>query len=213
MNYNELVRLTRDLPCFDMALLVQAFDEQRAVIRTQIARLAKQGKVVRLRRGMYTLSDEYRHAILTPAALANMLYRPSYLSGPWVLGFYDMIPERVVWLTSVTSRVPRHFENRYGSFDYRSIKRDFFFGYRTTRYGQQEILAAEPEKALLDHWYLTPGEWTEDRIREMRYQNADKVSPDKLLEWADRYQRPRLLRAVKRWLAVAGEEEKGTVTL
>ncbi len=213
MNHDKLVRLTRELPCFDMALLVQAFDEQRAVIRTQLARLAGQGKIVRLRRGMYTLADEYRHVILMPAVLANMLYRPSYLSGLWALGFYDLIPEQVVLLTSVTTRVPRYFENRYGSFDYRSIKRDFFFGYRRVRYGQQEIFAAEPEKALLDHWHLSPGEWTEARIREMRYQNADKVSPEKLLAWAEGYQHPRLLRAVKRWLAVTGEEEQGTVTL
>ncbi len=213
MRFDELVRLTRELPCFDLALAVQAFDQRRAVIRTQLARLAGRGKVVRLRRGLYTLADEYRQAALTPAVLANLMYRPSYLSGHWALGFHDLIPERVVGLTSVTTRVPRYFENRYGRFDYRSIKRDFFFGYRAAGYGRQEILVAEPEKALLDHWYFSPGEWTAARLGEMRCQNSEKVDGEKLLAWAGRFQHPRLRRTVERWLEVSGEEAEGTVTL
>ena len=63
---------------------------------------------------MYTLSETYRRTPVTPAVLANALYRPSYLSGLWALGHYDLIPERVVRFTSVTSRVPRRFENPVG---------------------------------------------------------------------------------------------------
>jgi len=47
-------------------------------------------------------------------------------------------------------------------------------------YGVGTILVARPEKALLDHWHLTPGEWTCDRLSEMRYQNPGKVDPDLL---------------------------------
>lgn len=213
MRFDELVRLARELPCFDLALAVQAFGQPRTVIRTQLARLVARGKVVRLRRGLYTLADEYRQAALSPPLLANLLYRPSYLSGPWALGFHDLVPERVVSLTSVTTRVPRCFENRFGFFEYRSIKREFFFGYRATGYGGREIMIAEAEKALLDHWYFSPGEWTAARLGEMRYQNCEKVDAGKLLAWAGRFRQPRLARAAERWLALAGEEAKGTVIL
>ena len=118
--------------------------------------------------------------VLTPSFLANQLYRPSYLSGLWALGYHDMIPERVVWLTSVTPRVPRRFENPFGIFDYRSIKQEAFFGYGKVQHGGQEILVARPEKALLDHWHLTAGEWTTARLSEMRYQHHDHVGEDKL---------------------------------
>lgn len=213
MDYDSLVKLTGAMPWFDLPLLVQAFDDQREGIRVQLSRWIKQGKVVGLRRGMYTLPDTYRRATLTPAAMANQLYSPSYLSGLWALGFHDMIPERVVWLTSVTPRVPRRFENPFGVFDYRNIKQDCFFGSRTVTHGGQEILVAEPEKALLDHWHLTAGEWTEERIEEMRYQHVDRVSKAKLKSYADRFRSPRLARAVDRWLKLAAEAEKGTVTL
>ena len=109
MEYEDVVKLTGAMPCFDLALLAQAFDDRREAIRVQLSRWMKQGKVIGLRRGMYTLSATYRRAPLTPAVLANQLYRPSCLSGLWALGHYDLIPERVVRFTSVTSRVPRRF--------------------------------------------------------------------------------------------------------
>lgn len=131
----------------------------------------------------------------------------------WALNYYDMIPEAVVWLTSVTTRVPRRFKYSLGTFDYRNIKKTAFFGYTVVRYAGQEILVAEPEKALLDHWHLTPGEWTQERIEEMRYQHCQQVNEIKLLDYPERFRSPRLSRAVERWLTFTAEEEKGTVTL
>jgi len=154
-----------------------------------------------------------RRARLTPARLANLLYRPAYLSGLWALGYYDLIPERVVWLTSVTTRVPRRFENPFGVFDYRSLKRDAFFGYQTVSCFGQDVLLADSEKALLDHWHLTSGEWTDERLKEMRYQHAEQIDADELRRYAERFNSPRLVRAVDRWVWLMNEEEKGTVTL
>jgi predicted transcriptional regulator of viral defense system len=201
------------MPCFDLALLAQAFDDRREAIRVQLSRWMKQGKVIGLRRGMYTLSETYRRAPLTPAALANQLYRPSFLSGLWALGHYDLIPERVVWLTSVTPRIPRRFENPFGVFDYRNIKQDCFFGFAATFVGGQEFLVAEPEKALLDHWHLTEGEWTTERLDEMRYQHVDRVMKSRLRDYASRFRSPRLDRAVERWLTLTTDAKKGAVTL
>ena len=55
-------------------------------------------------RGMYTFADRYRRVPVSPAALANALYSPSYVSGLWALGFYGLIPEGVSSYTSVTTR-------------------------------------------------------------------------------------------------------------
>lgn len=213
MNFGSLVALVGSLECFDLALLVQALDERRDAILVQLSRFMKAGKVVGLRRGVYTLPEAYRRVPVSPARLANQLYRPSYLSGLWALGAHDLIPERVVWLTSVTPRPPRRFENPFGVFAYRSLKRDAFFGYAALRYGEQEVLVAEPEKALLDQWHLGAGEWTVERLAGMRYQNAERVSAEKLRDYADRFGSPRLRRATVRFLELGKDEEEGTVAL
>jgi predicted transcriptional regulator of viral defense system len=201
------------MPCFDLALLAQSFDDRREAIRVQLSRWMKRGKVIGLRRGMYTLPETYRRTPLTPAVLANQLYRPAYLSGLWALGHFDLIPERVVTFTSVTPRVPRRFENHFGVFEYRNIKQDGFFGFAATGVGDQKFLAAEPEKALLDHWHLTEGEWTLDRLDEMRYQHVAQVDAERLQQYAQRFRSPRLDRAAQRWLRLAADAEQGTVTL
>jgi predicted transcriptional regulator of viral defense system len=213
MTYDDVVKLAGAMPYFDLALLVQAFDDRREAIRVQLSRWMKQGKVIGLRRGIYTLSETYRRAPLTPAVLANALYRPSYLSGLWALGHYDLIPERVVWFTSVTPRVPRRFENPLGVFDYRNIKQDGFFGFASTGVADRNFLVAEPEKALLDHWHLTAGEWTSGRLGEMRYQHVAQVDAERLTLYAQRFRSPRLNRAVQRWLRLASDAEQGTETL
>ena len=201
------------MPHFDLPLLVQAFDDPRESIRVQLSRWAQQGKVIGLRRGFYTLAEPYRRVPVSPAALANALYRPAYLSGLWALGFYDLIPERVHWLTSVTTRPPQRFENPFGLFDYRNIKQASFFGYRTVHDGTVDILVADPEKAMLDHWHLNEGEWTAGRLEEMRYQNAERVDAERLRAYAARYRSPRLERAVGQWTALATAAQEGTVTL
>ena len=76
-----------------------------------------------------------------------------------------------------------------------------------------DALVAESEKALLDLWHLGPGEWTVERLVEMRYQNTERVSAEKLRDYAERFRSQRLLRAAARFLELAKEEEEGTVSL
>ena len=52
MNFESLLHVTRAIPCFDLPLLVQAFDDPREAVRVQLSRWMKQGKVIGLRRGM-----------------------------------------------------------------------------------------------------------------------------------------------------------------
>jgi len=213
MSFDSLVGLVAGQAFFDLATAVQLSGENRAGVRTQLSRWTKQGKLLSLRRGMYALADRYRKVPLNPAELANHLYRPSYLSGLWALGFYGLIPEKVATFTSVTPRVPRRFQNGIGSYEYRNVKQDAFFGYRLAGIRGSQVLLAEPEKALLDLWHLGQGTWSEDRMTEMRFQNQDAVNPEKLEEYADRFDSPRLRCATKTWFRLARLDRAGTVEL
>jgi hypothetical protein len=50
------------------------------------------------------------------------------------------------------------FTNKFGSFSFRNIKKDLFFGYKKIVVGGQAYLIAEPEKALFDYIYLNLGQ-------------------------------------------------------
>lgn len=162
---------------------------------------------------MYAFSPAYRKTTENSARLANELYTPSYLSLQWALGFYGLIPEAVFVHTSVTSRVPKTFVNERGTFTYRHVKPAAFFGYRGMLMGGEKILLADPEKALLDFWHLTPGKWTRVRMAEMRFQQFEAVEEEKLVRYAERFASPRLIDAVHVWKQVANDEVEGTVEL
>jgi len=213
MKFDKLINLAGDQPFFDLATVVQLSGEERPGLRTQLSRWTKTGRLVALRRGMYSLADRYRKVPINPAMLANQLYRPSYLSGLWALGFYGLIPEKLETLGSVTTRVPRRFENALGLFEYRHVKRDAFFGYRVVSIQGSEVLLADPAKALLDLWHLDKGEWDESRMAEMRFQNHDIVDTKMLECHAEAYDSPRLQRAAQVWCALATLEREGTVEL
>ena len=213
MNFHNLVQMLSNQGYFDLATVVQLTGENRESIRMQLYRWCKAGKLISLRRGMYVLPEAYRSVPLNPAELANQLYRPSYISTYWAIGFFGLIPEKVVTYTSVTTRVPRSFENPLGTFTYRHIKPTVFFGYRSLEIDGWSVMIAEPEKALLDLWYLEKGEWDKDRMAAMRFQNCETLDTSTLRRFAEPYQSPRLLKATAVWFDAIRSQDEGTVTL
>jgi predicted transcriptional regulator of viral defense system len=213
MKFEKFLELVGRLPWFDFAMVVQLSGEPRESLRVRLYEWRKSGKLLSLRRGMYTLADPYRRVAVHSAKLSNQLYTPSYLSTHWALSFYGLIPEKTVAYTAVTTRVPRMFENNFGRYRYVNIKQDSFFGYRLVKMDGESVFVAEPEKALLDFWHLQSGNWEADRMREMRFQNFDVVSVTRLQEYAERFRSPRLKRAVAEWEYLIKEFEEGTVVL
>ncbi|MEI6809150.1 MAG: hypothetical protein WCN95_10550 [bacterium] len=213
MNIERLISLAGLMPYIDIQALAQLSGEPRHTLRVQLCRWAKAGRIVPLRRGMYALGEVYRRRKISAGALANGLYSPSYLSFQWALGFHGLIPEMVVTYTSATTRGPRTFQNELGKFRYRHIKKDFFFGYETVKIDNERVQVATPEKALLDLWHSEPGEWTEERMESMRFQGLDTVSLARLEKFAERWDSPRLIRAVVQWRAFVKTEYKGVKVL
>ena len=213
MRLDEVADLLGTEPWFDLSTVVQLSGEPRREVVNQLSRWSRAGKVIPLRRGMYTLADRYRRVPVPPAALANALCSPSYLSGLWALSYYGLIPEAVPVYTSVTTRGPTEFENAFGMFRYTAIKRSLFFGYRSMTIAGSEALVATAEKALLDLFHLYPGEWDQRRVTEMRFQQADLVDHGRLRALAQRIGKPRIGRAVDMWLACSAEQEADGVEL
>jgi len=56
---------------------------------------------------------------------------------------------------------------------------------------------AMPEKALLDMVYLSRSAWGRDRVAEMRFQNLEELDRDRFVQFARRFDSPKVLRAAK----------------
>lgn len=209
MKLIELEEVMHDQDFFDLATVALLSGEKRETLRAQLSRWCRSGKLLALRRGMYAFPARGTARRIHPALLANKLYPPSYISGLWALGYYGLIPEKVVTYTSVTQRVTRSFENSLGVFRYQSIKASAFFGYGLRDVGNEQVLLADPEKALLDLWHLERGSWDAARMEGMRFQNRSLVNLNVLRDYAERYDSPRLIRAAELWACMPDEEAGG----
>ena len=139
---------------------------------------------------------------------ANRIYRPSYISLHSALAFYEMIPESVVQITSVSSLKTMSFENDFGEYAYKSIRSDLMFGYEPhTVADDRTLLLASPEKALLDLLYLYPFYDSFEELEELRLDEdymSDDFNLDRMQGYLDRFSSHALDRRVSKLIKVYG---------
>lgn len=163
--------------------MIYAFGMNWRSQQVQISRWVKQGKLIKLAEGKYVFSEPYRKTPVSHIFIANHLVYPSYVSLEYALSYYDLIPEAVFSVTSLTTRRPITYETELGGFIYRHIKTELFWGYESTDHPEFNAMIATPEKALLDLFYFWRGKITKDRMKEMRFQNLESIKKDRLLEF------------------------------
>jgi predicted transcriptional regulator of viral defense system len=206
MKFDELVEVAAGMPCFTTGFL--AGGQNANQVRLQLSRWVKDGRVVRLRKGVYVLAAPYRKVRVELFCVANSLKRPSYVSTQSALAWYGLIPEYVPAVTSVTTGRPETIQTAFGRHEYRHIKRSFFRGYEQVDLPDgQRAFVATAEKALLDLVYLTPGGDSPEYIRQLRLQNLDRVNALLLRDWAARLKSRKLMRAGEAIIDVMNEGE------
>ncbi len=210
MKLETLIENFWSRPYFELREVLAISNDQPKSLKNQLSGWVRSGKLVRLRRGKYLLAQPYRTRTPSVYYVSNCLLRPSYVSLLTALQFHGMIPEAVAVVQAVSPKHGRSWENELGVFDYLSIKQERFWGYQEYSRGQDtsaqdRFLMAVPEKALLDLFYLQPGGWTAARHRQMRYQNFGCVDAEKLREFAERFDSPKVSTACQGFLALMKE--------
>ena len=206
MYFQLVVQQLANLHLFESGHLYAGADNPQQVQR-QLADWVRAGKIVQLRRGLYTAAQpcqpEHPHSYV----IANHLVRGSYISLHTALSYFDLIPEHVAVVTSVTTGRPGTWRNPYGHFSFQHIQPALFFGFQYRQVTRtQWAYVATPEKALLDLIYLTPDADSADYIRALRLQNLDQLDTGRLRACAEQVGKPKLKRALPHILQVVEEE-------
>lgn len=197
MNFTELLETVGDLPLFRGSLLL-AGDHDPGDVRRQLSRWKRSGKILQLRRNLYSLASPWRRVQPHPFLIANELHHPSYVSLQSALAYHGMIPEGVPVTTSVTTARPMEFDTPLGRHSYRHVRPEAFFGYnRVTLPRGQEALLAAPAKALLDLVYLTPKGEEFENLRSLRLEGMEDLGEEELHSLARRWGKEKIHRAVE----------------
>ena len=130
----------------------------------QVKRALKSGALVRIKRGLYVLAEQYRDHPLHPFALAQVLVAGSYVSMETALAFHGWIPEAVYTTVSVTpgrkSQVIDH--PNFGHFVFNPLalyKSGFLVRVHRHVISNQAVLVASPPRALMDLVAFRKQEW------------------------------------------------------
>ena len=129
-----------------------------------VNRALKSGELLKVRRGLYVLSQEYRRTAIHPFVVAQQLLPGSYVSAETALSFHGWIPEAVHSVLSIVSKgksVSYEHEN-LGKFEFRRMTaKEGFFLQAVERHElqHQAALIAEPMRALMDLVYLRKLPW------------------------------------------------------
>lgn len=210
MKFEKLIKNFSETPFFELAEVREISTDSESHIKNQLSQWTKQEKIVRLRREKYLLAPEYRKFTPSIYYTSNYLYRPSYVSLETALQYYDIIPEAVSTVQAVTPKHGREWSNELSRFVYRSIKQERFWGYREDQLDsipeQNRFFIAKPEKAILDLIYLNNGEWSKERISQMRFQSLDILDNDMLQKFSEQFDSPRVERTTERFIDLHRKE-------
>ena len=211
MKWRELLSSLGQEPVFSASLL-QTGDVGRKELSVQLSRWVRSGRLIQLRRGVYTIARPYRKIEPHPFLVANSLRRNSYVSLQSALAFHGLIPEYVPVCTSVSTGRSEQLETALGTFSYRRFKAEYLFGFRQYEVALDQLaFVAVAEKALLDLVYLTPGADTDSYLHELRLQHIETIDGEILEELADRMGKPKLRSAARLIRQLLDDEETHSV--
>jgi len=196
MNFLQFKNSLRDFPLFSIADIRAThggFDRRR------LSEWQKKGYIKKIIKGYYLFSDlDIDESTLL--AIANKIYKPSYISFETAMSYYRLIPESIYMITSASTRRTSLFETPMARFSYRTIKPSLFFGYSLLTGG---IKMAFVEKALLDYLYINPAVRTADDFASLRINREEmlsRVSMERLTGYVQRFNHKRLSKTMKHFL-------------
>lgn len=149
-----------------------------------LARLAKDGLLVRLRGGLWAISSGIDPYVLPPYLTAPF---PSYISTWTALyhhGMVDQIP-RNVYVVSLDRT--RRIQTPFATFVVHHINPELFEGFET----RDGVLMAQPEKALFDTVYLAAARGRRHTFLP-EIEIPERFSEAKIRNWIRRITLPRL---------------------
>jgi hypothetical protein len=173
---NEIIllrkRISQDV--FDYQVLSDTLSAYRKP-RDRITKLLESEVIIRIKKGLYCFSEDFRKEPVSREYLANLIYGPSYVSLDYALSYYGLIPERVNIVTSVTTKRSCNFHTPLGVFSYRMLGESrYSIGVFWEKAGNTPFLVASPEKALSDKV------WTDKRFSGIRISDYGPYLSDDL---------------------------------
>jgi predicted transcriptional regulator of viral defense system len=199
MHYLTLKNTFEDFPIFS----IQDIKKHDPFFhRQRLNEWQKKGYIKKIKQNFYIFSDlEINEQVLF--SIANHIYAPSYVSLEMALSFYNLIPESIYKITSISSKNTKTLGTPIGNFVYRHVKPSFMFGYTLKKYKNYYYRIAEMEKAILDYFYLNTHIKNKEDFEGLRFNSIqfnENMNVEKFNKYLQAFQNKSLEKRVNRFL-------------
>jgi len=166
----EINQKIQEMPYLSKTALDNAFGKNPNTLRNSIAYWKKNNSLVQIKRGFFvyrSFLEKKDNALYYPRFIATKMIEPSYLSKEFVLQDYGMFTDAVFGYSLVTIKKTQIISNKFGVFNYQSIKPDLFCGFIAKNYGNTSWNIATKAKALFDYIYFNKNKFRQISFAEL----------------------------------------------
>ena len=153
--------------------------------KNRISQLVKHGWLIRIKRGLYAISDLSSRGFLSvsPYAVAHLLVQGSYVSFEAALAYHGMFDQFTDQFVSVS--LTQFQTVQLNSIQYRFIKakKELYFGWQEAMIDNMAAHIATAEKALVDMVHFRKSKYAVDLMIEKLQDYQDSLDVDRLYEY------------------------------
>lgn len=139
----------------DIIDIQNIFNYYSHIDRRRLYEWQKKGYIKKIVNNYYIFSDVSIDDTLLKV-IANKIYTPSYIGLESALSYYNLIPEAVFNIISISTRKTKKIESDLAYFQYNSINKKLFWGYSLKNNQNRYFFISDLEKTLLDYLYFKP---------------------------------------------------------
>ena len=159
------------------------WDQQRT--KKVITKLTCNGWLIRVKRGLYAISDLSSRGFLSlsPYAVAQLLVRDSYVSFESALayhGMFDQLTNKTISVSQVQYKTVQLQSVEYG---FVKVLDKWFFGWEEVSVDNKAVCMATAEKALIDMVQFHKSKYTVDLVVEKLTQYKSSLDMQKMTEY------------------------------
>jgi predicted transcriptional regulator of viral defense system len=154
-----------------------------------VTKLVKNGWLVRIKRGLYTISDLSSRGFLTlsPYVVANLLVPHSYVSFESALQHYGMFDQLTDKTISVSLKMYKAVSLNSMEYSFVKTKPEYYFGWQDIQVDNQTAKVASPEKALIDIVNFHKSQYSIDLVIEKLMEHNKDIDMARLTDYVGKF--------------------------
>lgn len=150
-----------------------------------VTRLTRNGWLIRVKRGLYAISDLSNRGFLSlpPYAVAHLLVKDSYVSFESALAYHGMFDQFTNKTISISRVQYKSVQLQSVEYSFVKVLDKWFFGWEEVSIDNNTVRMATAEKALIDMIQFHKSKYTVDLVVEKLSQYKDSLALQKMTEY------------------------------